>query len=339
MLKICLASENWAPAHPKVLQAIIEANQGFQPAYGADPWTLEAQKKIQDTFKRKCKVIFVPTGTGANVLGLRLACKRFESVICTDIAHIQYQESGAAESLIGCKLLTVPHQEGKITIKEIQKKLKSEKAFGRHSTSPRVVSISQSTEFGTVYSVEELKAISQFCKHENLLLHVDGSRLYNAVVALGISLAECVEICQPDILSLGGTKNGLAGAEALVIFNESLLEGSDHQQKQTLQLLSKMRFASAQFIPLFEKDLWKELAHNANSQAQKLAEAIQNSSDCKLSYPVETNQLFFSTTKEKIAKLQEHIHCYVWNEEKNEVRFITSWNTTDEEVNKVMELI
>lgn len=251
--KIYLASDNWAPVHPLVMQAITEANIGYAPPYGSDPWTEHAQKVIQEAFETECKVYFVPTGTGANVLALKLACKSHESVICSDIAHIQYQESGAAEALIGCKLLCVPNQYGKITPEAVNAKLKSERAFGKHSTSPRVLSISQSTEVGTVYELEDLEALSKLCKAENLLLHIDGSRLYNAVVSLGISLKQLVDISGVDILSLGGTKNGLMGAEALLIFNEKLQEGSDFLQKQTLQLLSKMRYLAAQYIPFFKK--------------------------------------------------------------------------------------
>ena len=253
--KVCLASDNWTPVHPLVMQSIMEANVGNAPSYGSDPWTEEAGKLIQSAFKRDCKVFMVPSGTGANIIGLKLSCRRHESVICTDIGHIHYQESGAAESIIGCKLLTVPHQGGKITADAIVKKLQSERAFGKHSTSPRVLSITQPTEVGTVYSLQELKALSNLCDKENLLFHVDGSRFYNAAVSLNVSLNEMIDGVRVDILSLGGTKNGLMGAEALLIFNRDLYEGSEHLHKQTLQLLSKMRYLSAQYIPFFKNNL------------------------------------------------------------------------------------
>ena len=290
--KICLASDNWAPAHPSVIKAVAEANQGHVAAYGADAWTEHAQKAIQKAFKSNCKVFIVPTGTGANIFGLRLACRRYESVICTDIAHINYQESGAAEALIGCKLLTAQHENGKVTPNSLLKKLKSERAFGKHSTSPRVLSIAEPTEVGTVYSLEELSALSKLCREENMLFHIDGSRLYNAAVYLQATLNEIIDAAKADILSLGGTKNGLIGAEALLIFNEVLQAGSDHLQKQTLQLLSKMRYASAQFIPFFQNDLWKTLAAQANRQAQKIANVIKSIPHLSLSYPVETNRIF-----------------------------------------------
>lgn len=291
--KICLASDNWAPAHPLILKSIVEANEGNAPSYGSDAWTVEAQKVIQAAFKSNCKVFMVPTGTGANILALKLSCHRHESIICTDIAHIQYQESGAAESIIGCKLLTVLHQGGKLTPDAILKKLKNERAFGKHSTSPRVISIAQPTEVGTVYNVEELRSLSKLCKEEKLLFHIDGSRFYNAVVSLRSSLHDLVEASHVDILSLGGTKNGLMGAEALLIFNPDLEDGSDHQQKQTLQLLSKMRYLSAQYIPFFKGDLWNTLATQANERAQEIASLIKETPHLALSYPVETNQVFF----------------------------------------------
>jgi len=337
--KICLASDNWTPAHPSIIKSIVDANVGHAPAYGSDPWTEEAQKVIQNVFHSKCKVFFVPTGTGANVFGLRLACHRHESIVCTDIAHLNYQESGAAESLIGCKLLTVPHENGKVTPHLVLGKLKSERAFGKHSTSPRVLSITQSTEVGTVYSLEELSTLSRLCKKENILLHMDGSRLYNAAIRLKVTLREIVEAAQLDILSLGGTKNGLLGAEALLIFNESLQAGSDHLQKQTLQLLSKMRYVSAQYIALFQNDLWKTLAAQANNQAHKIAAVMKTIPHLSLSYPVETNQIFFTVPAAWLPLIQEEVFCYPWNQEKNEIRFITSWNTSDQEVKAVESIL
>jgi threonine aldolase len=333
--KICLASDNWTPAHPLVMKAIVEANEGYAPSYGSDRWTEEAQKLIQETFGTDCKVFIVPSGTGSNILALKLSCRRHESIICTDIAHIQYQESGAAESIVGCKLLTVPHREGKITPEAISKKLKSERAFGKHSTSPRVLSITQPTEVGTVYSLEELQSLSILCKKENLLLHIDGSRLYNAAVSLKVSLDEMFNSIHVDILSLGGTKNGLMSTEALVIFNPALKEGSDHLHKQTLQLLSKMRYFSAQYIPFFKNNLWHSLASHANQKAQEIASIIQSIPQLSLSYPVETNQVFFTAPSSWIPFIQEKIFCYLWDGEKNEVRFIASWNTSDQEINQI----
>jgi threonine aldolase len=333
--KICLASDNWAPAHPSILKAVMDANQGFSPSYGADSWTEQVDKEIQRVFNSSCKVFVVPTGTGANILALKIACQRYSSVICTDIAHIHYQESGAAESIVGCKLLTVPHVGGKITKEGILKKLKSERAFGKHSTHPQVLSIAQPTEVGTVYTLEELGILSKLCKEENLLFHIDGSRLYNAVVSLCCPLHEMTEAANVDLLSLGGTKNGLMGAEALLIFNPHLIEGSDHLHKQTLGLLSKMRYLSAQYLPFFQDGLWNTLAHEANRKARQIAAIIAHTPHLLLSYPVESNQIFFIAPQSWIPLIQEKVFCYPWDIEKGEVRFIASWNTSEQDIERL----
>ena len=333
--KTCLASDNWTSAHPLILKAIVDANEGHAASYGPDPWTEKAQQLIREVFKSECKVFMVPTGTGANVFALKLSCRSYESIICTDIAHIHYQESGAPEAIVGCKLLAVPHLGGKVTPAEVVKKLKTERAFGKHSTSPRVLSITQPTEVGTVYSLEELKSLSKLCKEEGLLFHMDGSRLYNAAVSLNVDLHEIVQAASLDLLSLGGTKNGLMGAEALLIFNPKLQEGSDFLQKQTLQLLSKMRYLSAQYIPFFQNELWRSLAGQANLKAQEIAGIIKTIPQLSLSYPVQTNQIFFTSPVSWIPFIQEKIFCYPWDKEKNEIRFIASWNTSEQDVKNV----
>ncbi len=335
--KICLASDNWTSAHPSVIKAIADANEGYAPSYGSDPWTEEAEKLIQEIFRSKCKVFMVPTGTGANIFAFRLSCRPFESIICTDIAHIHYQESGATEALVGCKLLTVPHQNGKLSPEEVLKRLKTERAFGKHSTSPKVLSITQSTEVGTVYSLEEIKALSKLCKAEGLFLHMDGSRLYNAAVGLGVDLHEMISAL--DILSLGGTKNGLLGAESLLIFNPQLQEGSDHLHKQTLLLLSKMRYLSAQYIPFFKNDLWRTLATHANQKAKEIAAIIKEIPHLSLSFPVQTNQIFFTAPPVWIPLIQEKIACHLWDKEKNEIRFVASWNTSEQDVKEVKSIL
>lgn len=335
--KISLASDNYAPTHPLVLQAITEANIGFAQSYGADPWTCKAQQLILKELKRNGLVYIVPTGTGANVLALKLCCRPHESIICSDTAHINYQESGAAEANIGCKLITVPHQLGKITVSRLLKALKQERMFGKHSTSPRVLSITQPTEFGTVYTIEELKQLHTVCRQENLLIHMDGCRLYQAAVHLSIPLSDIVQFV--DILALGGTKNGLMSAESVVIFNSELELGSDYLQKQTLQLLSKMRYLSAQYIPFFEKNLWKDLATHSNLIAQEMAQIIQSNPNLKLSYPVQTNQLFFQAPPSFVPIIQEKIQCYLWREDVSEIRLVTSWNSTQEDVDEFRAIV
>ncbi len=333
--KIWLASDNFAAAHPLIMEAIFDANRGHALPYGSDAWTLEAEQLIQEAFASPCKVLVVPTGTGANVLALKITCQKHESVICTNIAHIHHQESGAAESVVGCKLLLIPHKQGKATPEEVLKKLRAERAFGKHSTSPRVLSITQPTEVGTVYTLEELRELAKLCKEENLLLHMDGSRLYNAIVHLNTSFSEMIQACPLDVLSLGGTKNGLICAESLVIFSPHLQGGSDYLHKQSLQLVSKMRYLSAQYLPFFKEELWRTFATHANQKAQEIASLIEATPQLSLSYPVQTNQLFLTGPSSLISAIQEKIFCYPWNWEKSEIRLITSWNTTEEDIEGV----
>lgn len=337
--KIYLASDNFSAVHPAIMEAILEANKEYALPYGSDRWTIQAEELIQHVFKAKPKVLIIPTGTAANVLAFKIACKRYESVICTDIAHINYQECGAVESIVGCKLLSVPHQEGKITPEGIIKKLTSERAFRKHATSPRVLSITQPTEIGTIYTLQELKLLAKLCKEEDLLFHMDGSRLYNAAVRLQVSLNEITEAACLDLLSLGGTKNGLLCAESLLIFNPTLQAGSDQLHKQNLGLVSKMRYLSAQYLPFFEKGLWYSLATQANKKAQEIATLIKGTPYCSLSYPVETNQIFFTAPTSWIPLIQEKTLCYLWNKEQSQIRFITSWNTTVKDVENMQTFL
>ncbi len=336
---IYLASDNYSPAHPTILQAIQKANQDYAHSYGSDPWTEEATQLLCEAFGHPAKILFLPTGTGSNVLALKLALKPHESVLCTEIAHINTQESGSAEAIVGCKLLPLPHQNGKLTPQDVRKKLNAERPLGKHTTSPRLLSITQPTEVGTVYTLAELKALSSLCKEENLLLHIDGSRLYNSLVALSCSFKEIVEAAKPDLLSLGGTKNGLLFAESLLIFHPPLQDGADYLQKQTLQLLSKMRFLSAQYIPFFKEKLWHTLASHANRQAGRIGSLIASIPELTLNYPVETNQIFFSAPADWLPRIQKQIVCYPWNMEKNELRLVTSWNTSDQEIEQFIQAI
>ncbi len=336
--KLALASDNLSPAHPLILEAVCEANQGCALPYGGDSWTLQAEEVIQTTFGKKCKVFFVPAGTAANVLALKFACKSHESILCSDIAHIDCQEAGATEAIVGAKLLRVPSKSGKIYPEEILAKLERERGFGRHGTSPRLLSITQPTEVGTVYTIKELKDLAALAKQENLFLHMDASRIYNALVHLDITFTELIELIPIDVLSLGGTKNGLLFGEAVLIFNPSLEEGSHFIHKQTLQLLSKMRYLSAQYIALFRDDLWWQLAYEANQKACEIANIIRKIPGLSLTAPVETNQIFFSAPSEWIPLIQEKIYCYLWNKKNNEIRFIASWNTSDRDI-KTLENI
>lgn len=337
-MTICLASDNWAPAHPSIVEAIVQANVGWAAAYGSDSWTKEAERAIQSHFPRQAAIFVLPTGTGANLFALKQSCRSHESVLCTDISHINYHEAGAAEALVGCKLLTCPHAGGKLSLDLLRHRLEAERSGGKHATYPRLVTIAQPTEVGTLYTFEELEALSAFCKESNLYLHIDGSRLYNAASALHCSLGEIIERASADLLSLGGTKNGLLGAEALLIFHPALQEGAEILQKQSLQLLSKMRYLSAQYPPFLQGELWRQLATSANRKAQEIASIVESTLPLKLSYPVETNQIFFIAPPEWIPKIQEEILCHLWRPERGEIRCVTSWHTSEEDIAKVRTL-
>jgi threonine aldolase len=252
---------------------------------------------------------------------------------------MHYQESGAAESIAGCKLITVLHKNGKAVPEEIVRKLLKERAFGKHSTCPRILSIAQPTEVGTVYTIDELKTLSILCREQNLLLHMDGSRIYNAAVFLDSALDQITSAASVDLLSIGGTKNGLMFAEALLVMNSSLLAGCEHLQKQALQLVSKMRYLSAQYIPFFKNGLWHQLASHANQKAGEIADLIRDTPGLSLSYPVETNQIFFTAPAAWVPLIQEKILCYPWDAEKNEIRWIASWNTSEKEVASVKTIL
>lgn len=260
------------------------------------------------------------------------------SVICSDIAHIARSETGAAEAIVGCKLLLTKSSQGKIYPEQILYELNKEKFSFKHATFPAVLSITQPTEVGTIYSLEELIHLRRFCKQENLLLHIDACRIFNAAVSLNVNLHDIIDAAEPDIISLGGTKNGLLAAEAVVIFNQDLQEGSDYLQKQTLQLLSKMRYLSAQYIPFFEDNLWLNLATKANNKAQEIATILKSIPKLTINYPVQTNQIFFSAPEHWVPLIQEKIACHLWTQETSEIRFLTSWNTSDDDVVKVRSI-
>ena len=266
-------SDNASGVCPEVMQALIDVNQGHVPSYGSDSLTRESKDKIQTALGRECEVFFVYNGTAANNLAAKAVLKSIDSIICPDSAHIHCLESGAPYSTVGCKLITIPAKDGKITPDQIRAAFDKETYWGPHATRPRLVSITQSTELGTVYSLAELVAIKSLCEDLGMLLHVDGCRIYNAAATLDCSLAE---ICESmDILSLGGTKNGLMFGEAVVFFNKEAADGFMHLRKQGLQLHSKMRFIAAQMDALFTDNLWLRNAAHANQMAAKLAKRFE----------------------------------------------------------------
>jgi threonine aldolase len=320
-------SDNHAGVHPSVLRAIADANPGDAVAYGADAWTERATAGLREAFGAD-DAFLVLNGSGANVLGLSLLLRRHEAVICAESAHINTDECGAPEQLIGTKLLTVPSPDGKITPELI-----AEKLSGRgddHRSQPGVVAITQSTELGTCYTLAEVRKIADFCRASDLRLYLDGARLANAAVTLDCSLAELAECT--DALSFGATKNGAMGAEALIVMRSGLAADVPYLRKQQTQLTSKMRFVAAQFSALLQEDLWRANAGRANAMARRLAEGAEAIGGVEIVHPVQANAVFARLGPRHIAALQRDWTFHVWDESENVVRWMTAYDTTEADV-------
>jgi threonine aldolase len=331
------ASDNSAGLHPEVLQALAAAGAGHVFGYGHDAYSQAVQRRVGELFGPAAGAFFVFNGTAANVLSLRAVCRRWEAVICAETSHLNVDECGAPEAIAGVKLLTVPTEHGKLLPELADRRIS--RIGDEHSVQPRVVSISQCTELGTVYTPDETRALADHAHAHGLLLHVDGARLANAAAALDLSLRELVGDCSVDILSFGGTKNGLLAAEAVVFLAPGLADGFEYLRKQSLQLASKMRFLAAQFDALLTDRLWLRNARRANAMAARLAAAVERVGGLSVTHPVQTNVVFATLPQEATAALQERFAFYVWDERRNEVRWMCSWDTTEADVDEFAEAI
>lgn len=337
MNKRGFASDNNSGVHPQVLKAIQQVNDGHTIAYGDDIYTENAIKKIKNIFGDEVEVFFVFTGTAANVLGLTSITNSFNSIICAETAHINEDECGAPEKFSGCKVLTVETPDGKLTKDLVQKHI-----YGigfEHHSQPAVISITQATEMGTVYKPDELKDLVDFAHENNLLVHMDGARIANAAASLNCSFKEITTDVGIDVLSFGGTKNGLMYGEALIFFNKDLAKNFKYIRKQGMQLASKMRFIAAQFDALLTNDLWLQNAKHSNAMAQKLYKAVQDIDRIKVTQKVEANGVFAIVPPEYIETLKNEYFFYMWSEEKSEVRWMTSFDTTLNDIENFAELI
>lgn len=324
------ASDNNSGIHPDILAAIAAVNKGHAVAYGDDEVTARAIKRIHEHFGSHAEVFFTFTGTAANVLGLSAAMRPYHAVICSELAHINVDECGAPERFLGSKLLTIPTQNGKIAPADIDRYMHG---FGdQHHAQPRVVSVSQATEMGTVYSVDELSCLADYAHSHKLLFHVDGARLSNAAVALGKSFKEMITDTGVDILSFGGTKNGLMLGEAIIFLKPELANDFKFIRKQAMQLASKMRFIAAQFEAYLSNNLCFKTAGHANRMARLLAAEVAKIPQVQITQTVEANGVFAILPKSVILKLQEQYFFYVWDEERSEVRWMTSFDTTEEDI-------
>ena len=320
-------SDNHAGAHPAVLRAILDANSGDAIAYGADQWTERVTTGLRETFGAD-EAFLVLNGSGANVLGLSLLLRRHEAVICADSAHINTDECGAPERLLGTKLIGVPAPDGKLTPELI-----AERLSGRgndHFAQPAAVAITQSTEFGTCYSLAELRKIADFCHASDLRVYLDGARLANAAAYLDCSLAELAECA--DVLSFGGTKNGAIGAEALIVMRSSLAADVPYLRKQQTQLTSKMRFVAAQFGALLQDDLWRTSAARANAMARRLADGAGAVPGVEIVHPVQANAVFACLDPKHVVALQRDWFFHLWDEQESVVRWMAAFDTTEADV-------
>lgn len=324
------ASDNNSGVHPAVLEAVVKANSEHAVGYGDDPWTAAAVAKLKEVFGETASPFFVFNGTGANSVALQAVTRPFNSILCAETAHINVDECGAPARMTGCAVVPIATPDGKLTPELIRPHLHN---FGVcHHSQPKAVYISQVSELGTVYTIDEVRAIADLLHTYNMYLHMDGARLANACAYLGCTMKAITVDAGVDILSFGGTKNGMMMGEAVISFRPEITENLPFVRKQSAQLASKLRYMSAQFIPYLENNLWLENARHANACALRLAEALKQFPQIRFTQKIESNQLFFILPPEKVSKLMEHYFFYMWNEERSEARLVTSWDTTEEDI-------
>ena len=337
MSRRSFASDNNAGVHPEVIEAVKAANDGHVLAYGGDPITARATKLFQKHFGQDVAVYFVFGGTGANVLGLKAITESYQAIICAETAHVNTDECGAPEKYTGCKLLTIATPDGKLRVEQIRPLMHG---IGvEHHVQPGVITISQATEMGTVYTKKELKELAGFAHDHGMLLHVDGARLSNAAVSLNATLKEITADVGVDVLSFGGTKNGMMYGEAVVFFDKKRATDFKFIRKQGMHLPSKMRFISAQFEALLSGDVWRRGAAHANRMAQLLATELAKVPRIQLTQPVDANGVFAVIPRKYVPPLQKRYFFYVWNDETSEVRLMASFDTTEEDVRDFVEFV
>jgi threonine aldolase len=330
MPKKTFASDNYAGVHPSVMEALLEANSGHAASYGADEYTAAAISKFKKNFGDDIEVYFVYNGTGANVLGLQILTRSFNSILCAELAHINVDESTAPEKILGCKLVPVPAPNGKMTPKAIRDKI--QRIGDQHHPQASVISLSQSTEYGTVYSIDELRSIAAVAREHNLFFHMDGSRISNAAVSLNSDFADFTRNVGVDVLSFGGTKNGMMFGEAVIAFNPAVSQQLKYYRKQSMQLHSKMRFIGAQFDAMLTNDVWKKNAQHANRMARLLAQELRQFKEIQITQSVDANGVFAIIPEKLITPLQQEAFFYVWNERTSEVRLMCSFDTSEDDV-------
>lgn len=326
-------SDNHSGVHPELLKALLTANSEHAPSYGTDTFSEAAIRKFKSHFGDQTEVFFVFNGTAANVLALRFLCERHESILCSDGSHLHVDECGAPEFFAG-KLLPLPHRHGKISLADLQAALI--RKGDQHYSQIRVVSLTQPTEMGTCYSLAELKEITDWAHQNQLHVHLDGARLTNALIELNCSFREMTTDLGIDVVSFGGTKNGLMMGEAILVLNPELARKSRQQlkyiRKQSAQLPSKTRFIAAQFDRYLQDELYLEIARHSCKMADRLSEKLKAVTGIEITAPCQSNAVFAVIPRATVKQLREKYFFYVWDEKTFECRLMTSWDTTEKEV-------
>jgi threonine aldolase len=331
------ASDNNAGVHPRILEALATVNEGHVIAYGDDPYTLRTLGRMREVFGSESETFLVFTGTAANVLGLSSVSQPYHAVVCPATSHIQVDECGAPEKFTGCKLLAVETPDGKLNAELIAGQMHG---IGfEHHVQPRVVSITQSTEMGTLYTIEEIRAIADYAHTQGMLLHMDGARISNAAAALECDFYDITGGAGVDVLSFGGTKNGMMYGEAVVFFDRTLCRDFKYRRKQGMQLASKMRYIAAQFEVYLENELWRENALHANRMARKLYDAVKGIPGVEVTQKVQANAVFARIPASIVPVLQEHYFFYVWDEDTSEVRWMCSYDSTEGDIEGFASLL
>jgi threonine aldolase len=339
-MKTGFGSDNHSGVHPEIFKAMAEVNVGHEPSYGTDEISRRALKIFEKHFGAGSETHFVFNGTAANVLALGSLVQSHHAIFASVFSHLSNDECGAPEKWLGCKIINLPSKDGKIKVSDMQAHLI--RKGDQHCSQPHAISVTQPTEYGTLYSIDELKEIAAFAKQNNLLLHMDGTRLYNAAVALGVDLYTLTGAIGIDVLSLGGTKNGLMFGEAIVFFNKELARDFKYRRKQALQLPSKTRFIAAQFERFLGSDLWREIARHSLEMAQLLRGELEGVSGIEITQKTQSNAVFAKIPKAFVSPLREQGFFYVWDELTFEIRLMTTYDTQKEDVlafaNKAKEL-
>ena len=336
-MKRGFGSDNHSGISPEIMEAIASANVEHALAYGDDEYCRRTEQLFQDTFGPQARVYFVFNGTGANVLNIDAMCRSHHAVVCAETAHINVDECGAPQRIVGCRLLTVPTPDGKLTPQLVKTQLHG---FGfEHHSQPRAISITQPTELGTLYSLDEIRALANLAHSHNMYLHLDGARLANAAVALGCTFRQMTTDCGVDCLSFGGTKNGLLMGESAVILNPQLDVDLKYRRKQMAQLCSKMRFMAVQFEAYLTTSVWQRNAAHSNHMAQLLHNALLSIPQAKIMYPVQANSVFVKLPNKVWNALLNDYFFYLWDEEQDVVRWMCSFDTTEDDINNLIQAL